>query len=153
MEVKTTLIPKSRARTAYGLLSEIRALILAEPKRYFQGRFIARQNGKGDADTKAPNGFPACGTVGCVAGWVATLTRGERFSYGDTEAIACDVLGLDRFTGQTRELFSASALDWDASGNIRRVLSPQTKRYAMFGAAHIRKFQKKYRAQLLAKKV
>jgi hypothetical protein len=138
---KTTL-PKSTAKTAYRLLTEIRGLILAEPKRYNQSRFIARANGVGLADTHTELGFPACGTVGCVAGWVATLKHSASFKYVQTETIAAKVLGLDE--KQRWELFSGSACI---------ATDPQTIEHAEQGAAHIAAFQKKYAKQLKAKAV
>lgn len=135
MEV-TKSIPKSRAKTAYGLLSEIRALILAEPKRYDQTTFIAREN---DAWSFVLGlKMPACGTVGCVAGWVATLKGPRDFSYEDASMIAEDILGVP-----CHDLFNGGAVKQ----------RPQTAAHAKAGAHHIAKFQKEHRAQLLAKKV
>lgn len=145
-----SLIPKSRAKTAFGLLSEIRRLILAEPKRYNQERYIARVGGRNDADEIDPEiypkGAPACGTVGCVAGWVATLKHGDAFAYLETAGMAAASLGLTHI--QAGELFGGDALD-QLIGNA----CPQTKAYAQAGAAHIARFQKKYAQQLKATKV
>lgn len=145
---KKSLLPKSRAKTAYGLLSEVRKLILAEPQRYTQERYIAREGGEHGADCIAgecyPKGAPACGTVGCVAGWVATLKHGAAFAYSSTPRIAASVLGLDY--EQADELFSGGAL--------RHVdAQPQTKKYARAGAKHIAAFQKQYADQLKRKAV
>lgn len=129
MKSKRSLIPKSKAKTAYGLLSEVRALILAEPKRYDQARWIS--HGSGD-------NYPRCGTIGCVAGWVDTLKPSRGRHVVDR---ASAVLGLDYW--KSSELFDGAA----ASGN------GQTVRHAKLGAAHIRRFQKSNRAELLAKKV
>lgn len=133
----STKIPKSKAKTAYGLLSEVRTLILAEPLRYNQHDWLSRKEDHGDLRIR----FPACGTVGCVAGWVATLKAGRKFSWMDSDVIAAPLLGLSEF--QAHELFRASAADG----------SPQTIQHAKSGAKHIAAFQKKYRTQLLAKKV
>lgn len=139
MAKKTALIPKSKAKTAYDLLSEVIALIRAEPKRYNQNRFIGRQ---GEAPTgAAPIGYPACGTVGCVAGWVATLKSPGGFSYGATESIARRVLGLDYVVAE--QLFAGGIVPGE----------PQTVAHARHGAAHIRRFQKQYEKQLKAKRV
>lgn len=135
-------IPKSRARTAYGLLSEVRALILAEPKRYDQGLYIMRaDDDKDSADVR--RGYPSCGTVACVAGWVATLAHSEPFHAGETVGIASHILGLSWI--QTGELFNGSA--------VSDHLGPQTKRYAKAGAKHIADFQRKHRAQLKTTRV
>lgn len=137
MEVMN-LIPKSRAKTAYGLLSEIRALILAEPKRYNQrDTLVLREHSYMVAQE-----FPACGTIGCVAGWTVAL-KAQRPSrhIGGIMAFAQRKLGLTGF--QADQLFDGSA----AAGTV------QTLSHAKSGAAHIARFQKANRAQLLAKKV
>lgn len=131
----TTQIPKSKAKNAYELLSEVRALIVAEPKRYDQTTFIYRAD-----DRFLDLEMPSCGTVGCVAGWVATLKGPRKFDYEDTHTIAERILGVDCY-----ELFNGGA--------IRVSAEPQTAAHAKAGAAHIRRFQKAHRAQLLAKKV
>ena len=59
-------IPRSKATNAYDLLSEIQDLIRTEPKRYNQNIWLRRVK-RGEAKR------PACGTVGCVAGWVVAL--------------------------------------------------------------------------------
>lgn len=137
-----SLIPKSRAKTAYGLLNEVKRLILAEPKRYDQGTFIARRNGH--SRLFDPQDFPACGTVGCVAGWVATLKTEKLFEYGATPLIAKRILGLDRL--QQAELF-----DGCAGATIEH--TAQTLKHAQAGVAHIERFQQRYSAQLRRTKV
>lgn len=140
----TKKIPVSRAKTAYGLLSEVIKLILEEPLRYNQGVWLLQQGGDPlDAEYDAPQGFPACGTVGCVAGWVTTLKLKRvtnRTVFADR---AAKILGLDEH--QENELFS----DVLADMNLLR----QTPEYAKAGAAHIRKFQQRYSSQLRATKV
>lgn len=58
-------IPRSRAKTAWGLLQDVKRAILAEPKRVNMGVFIE--------DKLPEDGGPACGKVGCFAGWVSIL--------------------------------------------------------------------------------
>jgi hypothetical protein len=132
-------MPTSRAKTAYGLLSEICKLIVEEPLRYYQGDWIRREGDNLSCFLPAKK-YPSCGTVGCVAGWVATLKR-RHFSDIQTESIAQKVLGLSG--DQTIELFSGSAVSGVG----------QTQAHARAGVRHIRRFQKKYLSQLLAKKV
>lgn len=142
----TKALPKSKAKTAYGLLSEVRRLILAEPKRYDQTTYVARVGGAGRSADLDAIGLkrPDCGTVGCVAGWVATLKAERAFASELTGLVAANILGLDQ--EQRGELFRGNAL-----GNIKA--SKQTKRYAVAGAAHIAKFQEKHAKQLKAKAV
>lgn len=142
----TEPLPKSKAKTAYGLLSEVRRLILKQPLRYCQARYIARVGSNGrDVDQIGPTHSvmyaPPCGTVGCVAGWIATLARGNNFNYGETGPIAEQVLGLD--FEATLELFKGGAVKGPA----------QTPEHATNGAAHIAAFQKKYSKELRAKQL
>ena len=142
MSKKLAPLPKSRAKTAYGLLSEVRQAILAEPKRYNQGLWLARV-ADGSVD---PDEAPRCGTIGCVAGWVATLTSVDQtFEPRTCEETAGKVLGID--ARQMMELFTNDALEGRTSA------SPGTARYANAGAAHIARFQKKYAKQLKAKAI
>jgi len=136
--MSTTTIPKSKAKTAYGLLSEIRKFILDEPKRYDQHHWLIRR------DIEAPSefDFPECGTTACIGGWVATLKKPDAIrSRWSVEPIAADILGLDG--DQAFELFSEFAVAGE----------PQTKNHARRGARHVAKFQKKYAKQLKAKRV
>lgn len=141
MKSKRSLIPKSKAKTAYGLLSEIRALILAEPLRYDQRdtlTIIPRR------ELASHPTAPACGTIGCVAGWVGALkhSRPQRLAeFYNVLNFAHRTLGLEDC--QRSELFGVFKAGADERG-------PE---HAKAGATHIASFQKKYRAQLLAKKV
>lgn len=78
-------IPLSKAKTAYGLLRDVQRVILAEPKRANMGTFATDASDYFDGDTSLA---PACGTVGCFAGWVNVLSKGQTaaFKADDTEA-------------------------------------------------------------------
>lgn len=139
---KKNLIPKSKAKTAYSLLSEVCAVIAAEPLRYDQWTWGRREGDMSPDDlTFHAYVFPACGTVGCVAGWVATLKSKRDFDMNNAGTIARRILGLGG--KDAGELFSPEA----ARG------ASQSTAHAAAGVKHIRRFQKKHRAQLLAKKV
>ncbi len=130
-------ITVSKAKTAYGLLSEIAALAIAEPKRIDMARWLVKQVDVDNNLVEAPMlGFPECGTVGCVGGWVDTLK-------GRSSGHAGYVLGLT--SQQDYQLFYPEDPQLYVNG--------QTPAHARRIAAHIRKFQRKYKAQLLAKKV
>lgn len=132
--MKTSAVPTSKAKTAYALLSEIRRVILAEPKRFDQTTWLETKTRRMFVDT-----FPACNTVGCVAGWVVALTHERPCSFWKTEAAAINVLGIDG--GQAFELFDAKSVTGKS----------QTLAHAESGAAHIAAFQRKYAKQLKAK--
>jgi hypothetical protein len=137
-------MPVSKAKTAYGLLSEIRKLILEEPRRYDQGAWLLNDEDsfsfKYGSDALAA--VPACGTIGCVAGWVVALQRRTPHDFMiATEA--ADILGLT--SEQRTSLFRPNA-----SGD-REKIGPE--RHAQRGAAHIARFQHKHAAQLRAKRI
>lgn len=134
---KKAPVLRSKAKTAYALLSEVARLIRAEPKRYYQGTFMERR-AKGDT---APKGFPPCGTVACIAGWVVVLKGPKQVEYQDVELMAQDILGP---TLDTSRLFFG--------GSCQGTLA-QTAAHAKAGAANIRAFQKAHKAQLMAKRV
>lgn len=129
-------IPVSKAKTAYGLLSEIAALSLAEPKRMRMGVFLATNVTSGDWGDE----MPACRTIGCIAGWTTVLTKSGG---GDVSEEARLALGLT--TQQSVELFLYKRLC--------QSFGQGTARHSRRVVSHIRRFQKKYKAQLLAKKV
>lgn len=138
--------PRSKAKTAWGLLADIRRVVLAEPKRYNQGTWGETQLSP-DQPIFGEMPAPACGTRACVAGWVRVLTRGSvparqiglRFNY--TSEKAAEILGLNY--DQRAELFAGGAVP----GN------PGTANHARKGAAHIRRFMRKYEKQLRAHRI
>lgn len=143
-------LPVSKAKTAYGLLSEIAALAIAEPKRIAMTLWLQKETGP--QHRSLPEGYPACGTVGCVGGWTIALkpTAARKINGGlfgpdreDSGQRAGRRLGLTE--EQADELFLPS--------DICNSSNQQTPAHARAVVAHIRRFQKKYRTQLLAKKV
>lgn len=126
----TTQIPTSKAKTAYSLLSDIAKLAVDEPRRM---RMQSWGGEIGNAYWMAPDMRPACNTVGCIGGWTNVLRRGPS---------AESVLGLT--SEQADELFFGPLVQDENQGS---------RRHALKVAAMIRKFQKKYRAQLLKTKV
>ncbi len=136
-------VPKLRAKTAYGLLGQIARLIVEEPKRYNQSKWIAVKGNDDHAAEGLPErGFPACNTVGCAAGWVCALTMKNPPLYWSVEDEATEILGLE-----------GSGIEWELFDETAGGPKPQTKAHARRGAKHIEKFRKKYRKLLLAKKV
>lgn len=138
--MKKNLMPKSNAKTAYGLLSEIRRIILAEPKRYDQTDTLRLRKNEISELTREED-WPSCGTVGCVAGWTVALKRRTPV-FGQILATASNILGLNE--DQSEDLFSGIAAGHSGIG---------TARHARKGAAHIAKFQRRNVGQLKAKRV
>lgn len=129
-ETARAKIPTSRAKTAYGLLSEIASLALEEPKRIAMSIWSTKEG-----DTPPTDRYPKCGTVGCIGGW-ASILRGN-------SSPASELLGIEG--RQIDELFYDDRLMADPH--------QQTRRHAMKVVAHIRRFQKKYLTQLKATKL
>lgn len=138
----TSKLPTSKAKNAYELLTEIRRLILAVPKRYNQRWWLSRERGR--FSEHHMDRYPACGTVGCVAGWVRQLkaSRDDRNVWA-TPQIAQEILGLNGW--QAKNLFDANAAGLEGKA--------QTGAHARLGAKHIAEFQFDYAAQLKAKAV
>jgi hypothetical protein len=126
-------------RTPVRILQEVARLILDEPRRYNQGDYIRtyRSPEQFSCETGAPEErMPPCGTVCCVAGWVATLTRPERVKaftdWNAADGKARLALGLDH--DQAGELFDGMAV----SGN------PGTAQHARNGVRHIERFMRRH---------
>lgn len=137
-------MPQSIATNAYELLAEVKALILEEPKRYCQETYLVRLGMRSDLI------LPACGTVACVAGWVATL-KGDTTSERRVSESATEILGLDQL--DSVELFHGSAIKLLADRHGIEALEFQTNEYAELGAEHIQRFMDAREEQLKAKAV
>lgn len=76
-------LPRSNARTAWDLLQDVKRAITQEPRRADMSVF---------RHPWAPeDGGPACGTVGCFAGWVNILAGGR--GEGSANISASNILG------------------------------------------------------------
>lgn len=64
--IRLEFFPTSQATNAYDLLGDVIAAIRQEPRRLDMGQWLA----EADFVTSAE---PACGTVGCIAGWLTIL--------------------------------------------------------------------------------
>lgn len=126
------VIPTSKAKTAFRLLTEVIDLVADEPKRMDMGEWHSTAG----SDVAPRRGFPKCGTVGCIGGWCETLKPGHDVS---------DLLDLS--ADQLDELCYHKSLIEHAES------FGQTRVHANRVIAHIRRFQKKYAAQLKAKRV
>lgn len=130
---------RSRAKTAYGVLGEVMRLIEEEPRRYNQQDVLFYL--PKDESERLPSD-PPCGTIGCVAGWVHTLTSSRRLAYPSLVLQrAARVLGLNHHL--QAELFGGSAVGG----------TPQTKAHAKNGVRHIAAFRERYKELLLAQRI
>lgn len=165
---------RSDATNAYDLLTDVAKAIREDPLKYDQNRWISRS--KETFDQVLGVGVePACGTIGCRAGWIAQLgTSPEQIDaalarhedpYGDGDtpfnnsygiemkSIAESLLGVtdrDPFFGDLQRLFD--------TGNLRfgqpeeewgdDVPLPGTPEYAEAGARGIEYFRDRYEERL-----
>lgn len=140
----TAKVPTSKAKTAYGVLNTIAKLALDEPKRMRMGTYLDRfDKGNPDEPLCGIKQWPACGTVGCIAGWTTELRPQRSEKLLSIVDRAARVLGLNQ--EQATQLFH--------DGKLCTEQGQGTVKHARHVVAHIRAFQQKYRAQLLAKKV
>ncbi len=97
-------VPKSDAANAYDLLSDVIACIENEPRRLDMGHWLlhgSRLDRFLDASGLDPeNDAPACGTAGCVAGWIVLLTTPNRRIDFHEETVAVDA----EIAGRVREI-------------------------------------------------
>lgn len=128
---------RSNAKTAYGLLSDIAAYILEEPKRVYMGDWVIT-NMDEIRDEFGVEG-PECGTVGCIAG-NALLLSGRPMQW--VESNATDLLG--GADGNLQDDVDDLFLDVEVDAPYG------TKKYAQIVAKRIAKFQKEHKAALKA---
>lgn len=147
------LIPRSDATNVYDLLMDVAACIRAEPKRYDQTTWIFYAHSRlRFGEEEIPANMPACGTVGCRAGWI-TLLAGYRPSVDGVAYTAKLILGIGRqyviegkfdfneeFNVEVDKLFSAYSVDE----------LPGSWIHADLGARGIEEFAERFKDRLLA---
>lgn len=142
--------------TAYALLGKVVDVIREEPRRYHQGLFLAHRTSTPPNDQRFRHEFlensrhgyglahshvaPACGTIGCVAGWVSVLLHGK-FPPKDIQTVARKALGLT--FPQAGQLFRGSAA---GEGGCSQA-------HATRGIRHIERFRAAHKRQLQATRV
>lgn len=145
---KLKALPRSKAKTAWGLVQDVKRVMLEEPKRVWMKDYIVERN-----PALWPNA-PACGTVGCFAGWCSILSGGKRNIFR-TYSHALELLGdCDYDTVQTTDddgyaykdhVFSAFGPDLEGE--------PGTATFARSVVRRIERFQRINEKVLKAKKV
>lgn len=132
-------IPLTRATTAWGLLKDVQRALLSEPKRANMNVF---------KDTQSPEqGGPACGTVGCFAGWVCLLAGAREHD----DYMARAILGreLDYYIPNSGSEYVFNA----GSGDRCAKTEPGTKAHARAVFNRIQKFMKVNEVALKARKL
>ncbi len=110
------------------ILKHVCKLIKAEPKRYDQYESLVTE--KNSLGFKGSDYFPACGTVGCVAGWVHLVTGGRRS--GPVLSSARHILGLSE--EEADDFFAAHPL------GVRSRSEVTPRQHAADGIQHIKRF-------------
>lgn len=148
---RKTEVPTSTATNAYDLLTDVVKAVLAEPKRLNMGRWLLVTK----TQLMGISRVPSCGTVGCLAGWLVTLTAppakrrflaetGNRgIELSTVPHAAAQVLGSeweaygDDFASDIRELFRNTS-----------TYPPGTRDHAREVARLVRSFQGRWKEQL-----
>ena len=143
---KFNQIRRSTAQNAYQLLDEVIIDIMEEPLRLDIGQWGMHPHAL--SARLAVKGIepPACGIVGCIAGWI--VFQHDRKMPSDPQATipprAAQLLGYDwTLTTAADQLFSGDGIKAPAG----------TLKHAKEVVARIRKFQRDNAAHLLAQKL
>ena len=119
-------IPRSRAKTAYGLVRAVIRAIRAEPKRADITTFYNRRHPE--------DGGPACGTVGCFAGWVCLLRDGRKGFDMRAMQILGEHMNYSIPGSQGHSVFNSG------KGDACESTTPGTKAHSRAVIARIKKF-------------
>lgn len=143
---KGSKLPYSDAKTAYGLLTDVIRAILEEPKRIWMENWLLDGDSAQTFCAARGKKAPACGTIGCISGWITTLKPARKVWSGCGEDIIAPATGdYDR----RKIRLAASDMFFDTSVPAHY----GTMKYARIVAGRIRKFQKEWAKDLKAVKV
>lgn len=144
-------IPLSKAKTALGFLRDVQRVIAAEPARADM-RVTTRSAGWDDGPDEPPSPRPACGTVGCFAGWVNVLAGGRETALRQGISSAHAFLGplLDYTFWGGKQQFSVFNA---GGGDSCETTAPGTKAHARAVVQRIDRFIKRNEKALRARKL
>lgn len=145
-------MPATSATNAYDLLERVAQIVEEQPLRYHQGEWLVNRRYMNPENVSSDT-TPECGTIGCVAGWIAALTHPNTglLNYEGVGNHAAEVLGLTSEKAY-RVLFAGDAIkeqyleehpeksDWFGAELDEVLPSPGTAEYAKLGANHIRRY-------------
>lgn len=150
--MKVELFPKLTATTSYGLLRQVQKAMLEEPARVDMTvvvRDLEREDGDGwlACYMREQKRYPACGTQGCVWGWVKLIASPSNVYHMDGMASEYFPESAQK---EADVLFYASGSDYfEEVGNLYpwpddKKLTPGTPAYARAVVANIEKFIKRH---------
>lgn len=118
----STRIYRSKATNAYDLVTDVIAAVLQEPRRLNMGFYLS--------DTTGENDSPACGTVGCFAGWAIVLRFGRAGAFRQYMADNEELwdAGERLLSGGNR-----SAIKWETVTYTSLVFSPDARLHVFSG--------------------
>ncbi len=133
---------RSTATTAYALLDDLVTLVERDPLRMYLADWIVTDPSE-QLTIATCFRVPACGTLGCIAGWICLLTNTRTHS-AMAGIAARDILGKPTVV----DLFSAPVV-------LPQQSSSQygTPAYARLVIDRIRSFQREHEAHLRAQPV
>ncbi len=137
-------LPRSKAKTAYGLVMDARRAIADEPKRANMSTYV---------DERSPeNGGPACGTVGCFAGWIILAAN----RVDPVNETVYDATVAHRLIGEEVDYYTVSRghhVFNSGAGDACAQTEPGTRPHAKAVLARIDKFVAVNKAKLRARKL
>lgn len=149
--VKVNFGPKPK--TAYGLLMAVKRVILAEPKRVNMDLWLDKHVTPENSGDSAP----ACGTVGCIAGWCKAVMGRRLPAHVVTHRLLGFKMehnewGSEEDHSTMRTLFYPES--WPTLLRQRLgLLTPGTARYAQVVADRIDAFIAEHRTHLKRTKI
>ena len=144
-----TALPKpiTKPVTAYEFFEKLIGVMKEEPARVDQGDWL--RTGKENIACEVKDGLhgaaPACGTVGCTAGWASILLGYKRFPDPDKVAddLGLNILGDTEFNQSIQgQLFSHEGYN----GNVTALSG--TKQHMNQVVSGIRDFMNEYKPKL-----
>lgn len=140
MRQKLKALPRSTAKTAWELCVDVKRAIREEPKRANMRTFRRRLTPE--------RGGPACGYVGCFAGWVCVLRGKKR---GVDDFAARDILGCDLQYILASSNMTPFGVFNHGAGDACDTTNPGTRAHARAVIARINRFMQVNEAALKAK--
>lgn len=157
------VVPRSTATNLYDLLNDVCRVVTDEPKRVYMPDVVRAFRNKKDAQVRIHSDHslttvikdgPACGTVGCIAGWMKVLTRtDDKEMSGVSLRQSLTLINMTRLFGSPFGSGLGSAADSLFTQDFPDDLTYGTRAYARHVVRNIRAFQKKHKAELLTKGV